>query len=489
MVSKILFYDLNQFTAKSNIKINYSPIQEEGIVLTNTELYEGCDNNYYTFIQDPNDSNIVFACYRSSKTNDYKDIITGKTCIALSNDGGLTFEKILNEENNNIILKDKCICYNFTPFYDPIDEQIKGIGGNQVNMYNADNINPMIKEEHVKDIILSVPYEMKTGEMGIKTKKLQIPNILTEFESNGIYLYECTNNYFGWDRLIDRPIIHGLSKGQTDKVDGYTKFDSSISIFYHPFHQKYFFYVKSDIGKCHTFFQYTSSDNLLDWEEFKLINLDPYPVKKRSYQDNDNYYYSNINPYPNSKFFIGFPAYFNYRAWKSGIYVIISEDGYNFKRLNQTMKTSMNLVNSKMYNGQLVRKYQPKIFSCNGLIISNDQTKFYLYLQHNNKDINNMICPDIIRYSIRIDGFTSIICQDDNQTGEFDLSIPSEWNNKTNLYLNFRTLSEGGYIKINQVETTINGDDCNYNFSISPMIENSTIKITIYKAELFSLSA
>jgi len=447
-----VFYNLNQLNFHQNISIGGDELKKENIVLTNSKYYESNCNAYYTVLQHPSNKNIIYMYYRSSACASNIELITGRTCLAISHDGGITFSKPdLNfksvcQEKTNILFDGYGINHNFSAFYDPINQDFKGVGGTHLDSSTSQLIGETTK---YKSIYTNKESNDRNIEFEIIPGKIK-----TEKKINGLFLLNSSDG-IKWNIDPDIiPFIDGTSHSQIDRVWGYSKFDGGISVFYHPMLKRYFLYCRSNTACNARNIQMSTSLDLKKWDSLRLVNITPKPIvisdlNKRGH--NDNYYYGNIIPYPNSKYFIGFPPYYNWRCWKNGIYLMMSRDGYSWKRIKQ-------LIKGFFFNER------NSIHSVNGMIESSDNTQFYIYMHENfwgshkneeNEENDLQVC----RYSIRRDGFTSLKSLD----GEFAVKI----DNLKHLYLNYRTLSSDGSIKVelrrfesNLVISGYSYDDC-----------------------------
>ena len=403
-----LFYDLSAVIFHDNIKIEYhEPIKEE-IVLTNNYEYESLYNGYYTVIQMPEESNKVLMYYRSSLNNRYISVNNcAKTCLAVSNDGGYSFDKITNNVENNIIFHGSGLSHNFGVCYSKKDKKFYGVGGLHTSKYIPGYNN----HEKSPKILLN------------KRKKLIDPKFNCPMRMNGLYLYN-SNDGFQWNSSNEYPILHGFSEGPKD-FHGYTKFDGLNSILYDQFRDLYFIYVRYNVYRGSRSIQFCMSRDLKSFSPFKSVILEPEFVK------DENFYIPNVSIYPDTNLFVSFPPYYMEKNKSNGIFLLLSRDGYNWKRVNLLL-TNEDVFKSRNY-----------IHSVNGIINSPDKTKFFLYYHYNYAGFYSNKPLQIWRYSIRRDGFTSFY----SDNGEFIFKMFDPTQTKCKIKLNYHT-NKNGYIKV-----------------------------------------
>lgn len=469
-MGKHIFYELNQLQNYSRITIKqYAPVFRDK-VLINTEPHEGRHNGYYTVIQDTINQSEVRMYYRASKNDSITEVLAGQTCLAISYDYGLSFTKpVINNSfgENNIILQGVATCHNFTPcLYNSI---YLAIGGAHIIDTQVEELD----DQSVKDMkrIKMRPYMNDSNG----TYFIYSGDVETDKKVNGLHLYKSSNG-LDWELVNNKPIISGLFPGQTDRLRGFSNFDSHLAFFYHPYYQKYFLYCRANVTVNLRFIQYTTSTDLINWEPLKLINLDPMPYKNLSQHMNENYYIPGINPYPDSHFFIGFTPYFCYGKQLTGIYLLLSNDGYNFKRMDL------------MISGESLKGKLPNMHSVNGLVLSENKQEYYLYIQDGYWRMNGLP-NEIWRYSIQRDRFTSIW----SEAGYFSYHMLLD---NQYLKINYRTWNNGNLIiEFYQNDLLIqnnilNGDELDQELKINngDPKELYLIKIILNKAEVFCLS-
>jgi len=125
-----------------------------------------------------------------------------------------------------------------------------------------------------------------------------------KYYANGLHLFEYNDNnlYVVNDKL---PVISGIHPGRNDRhygpyVEGtegigLTVFDSITSIVFNHTINKYFLFQRANIGLGIRGIQYTTSNDLKNWSEFKLCNFNN--VNVNGFYSPNMFKLSNINSY------------------------------------------------------------------------------------------------------------------------------------------------------------------------------------------------
>ena len=523
-MTKLIFYDVSQFNFHSNIKINFNKLKEENLVfyLDETQIEKKGYANYLSIVRDP-ESNKVFLYY----SNDTKVPFKAKTCFAISDDG-ITFKREILErhvynksKSNNILLDEKCLSNNLYVFYDTNpdiqpNEKWKGIGGLHISWwYIKDNTDdndilrtllPKIPYINLKPTILntlSKPNDIyklphpaferyrKAPSKGNVQDPDQTSMFLyidprvpdSVFRGNGIHLITSSNG-LDWNLNYNnkKPIISGMHDGHFDKLYICSHYDCHPSCFYDPNTKDYKLYLRSNVDYGVRHIQITTSKDLLNWTPLKYITFNP------SFDiECDNYYSANVIPYPEAKnLYIGFSPYFKNQSKNpknSFISLGFSRNGYDWH------------IKNRLIMPKLIHKEKISSFPASGLILSNDKTQFYFYEHRYRSKIIPDKRPQIIRHSIRRDGFTSI--ESVNGYVIIEITIPKK------ILLNFKTI-DNGYMTIsltnknNQIfynSLQLTGDHLDYviddfkneTYNDNHQEEKGFLRINLHNAQLFCL--
>ena len=292
-IKKIKFIDTNLLQKYSNINIKINkPINEKKIKNIDRE------ERYFTIL---NHNNTIYLFYKNKP--DKKNKLWKK--INYYSGDYTYYEKSKNPfnfSNNKLIFNDPVTSHNIVPFIDKNNE-IKLIGG----LHNTEKsyYSRIIKKE--KDIFI------KFKDTSIIDPKKKLNGI----KCNGIYLLEFNNGNVKY--TYDLPIINGTNKGLIDKRTDWkiSEFDGRSVIVY--FKNKYYIYVrcnykeaKGSIGFSNTkrktnvkgggvrAIQYAVSDDLVNWSEFKFININ-------FNFDRDNIYFFGVQKYSDNILVSTFP--------------------------------------------------------------------------------------------------------------------------------------------------------------------------------------
>ena len=147
------------------------------------------------------------------------------------------------------------------------------------------------------------------------------PSTYCPYYANGLYLFSFKNNI----QTIENnnlPIIDGLKNGRYDGFygstleytsdinkckDGLSVFDSSTSILFNEKEQLYYLYQRANLCRGARAIQYTTSNDLIKWSDWKLLDITPY-VNPLLY----NFYYNNMFKMKDIDMYIGIlPCLYN----------------------------------------------------------------------------------------------------------------------------------------------------------------------------------
>jgi hypothetical protein len=470
---KTIFYDLNLLESHSNVYIKQHTPTPKNVIYIPDKPYESFMSIYFNIIR--NHNGLIQLYYRSAPKNINNMFckyapFTQYTAYAESNNGidfnkpTLKIVKYMNKINNNIILKEGMASTNFFVFYDELVGRYRGIGGG-----HNDYVSIKSKGNHLEECVKVSKYiDVK---MGIFDKPLD-SNVEHSCRVNGMYLWD-SDDGINWDLVYNKPFINGFHPGGCDRPSngemGISPFDGFPSIFYDTRVGEYRLYIRGNPMSNIRNIQYTTSKDFINWKPFQFVTFDP-PFNFSQ----DNYYYTAMQKYPKSnQYFTLLPYYPKNSPYNFSTFLAYSEDGLHWKRLGKVIdKQSFNNVS--------------------GLISSNDNTEMYIYLQENymNKH-RKMPRNNVRRYSIRMDGFTSI-------HADIKGSFTTKKMKLCNFKINYK-IWEDGYVIVNIlnrhrdiIETfnlqsldsldypVIINEDFHYN--------NGYLQFNIYKADIFAIN-
>jgi len=286
---------------------------------------------------------------------------------------------------------------------------------------------------------------------------------------NGIYCFS-GNKINNLNLIHNKPIISGFNDGLIDRVFGATTFDSQNSLLFNKKNKLYFFYCRSNHRKNGRSIQYSTSQDLINWGLFKYINNPSFNILT------DNYYSPNFFLYPNSDFYIGIVTSHTSGNNTSELRLLYSNDCIQWT----------NISNILTFGGGEHYLFDKNI-AHSGLVLSQSQKEFYLYVQHGFKNGGYWH-----RYSIRKDGFQSFY-NNNNHIGivEFNNMIFTN----TFFKINYKTF-EHGYIILKFsnpdiiFDIKLTGDEVDKIINLQEQYQNKefNIKISICNAELFSIT-
>ena len=456
---KILFYNLQKLITHENVQIKQEEIKQDKEIFNFKELdYEKkciMTGQYTHIIKNNNKLQLYYQIHLDQNISNKDKLGIGYAEYINNNFKKINVNKF---QEKNIILKEGLACNNFKVFIDTnpninINEKYKAIGG-----YHVGN-------NYHKNCICNNNYETKYCYNPVwpnEKKKYLIDNIDHPCRGNGLYVYKSKDG-INWLLLYNKPVLSLFTKCK-DLPEGIFNFDTMPSIFYDKNIKKYVLYIRANIKLGVRHILYTSSIDLLNWEEPELINLNP-----NFNFENDNLYYSCVIPYDN--YYLAFPSFFknkilnksgsNRKYWDEKTLVMISENGKDWDIINDYFTN--NISNNPNWIGHMKNNH----------ILSFINNIFYVqhdfYTNHNK----------LFTYNIRQDGFTSL-SPIDNKIGILELDI-SKFNNY--FLINYKC-NNNGYIKIIELDIKLEND------SINTEIKNKNLKkitIELYNSELYSL--
>jgi hypothetical protein len=187
-------------------------------------------------------------------------------------------------EDNSFMINLGIASHNIRLFN--INNNLYGIGGQALGISNYNEFknttnNKYIEFNNNNNIFLNSDIYNINDLAG---NKIISPYIYCPYYANGLYLFDFNNNNYELNELNNKlPIISGIKNGRHDGHYGYsnnsntgiTVFDSTTNILYNDKEKKYFLYQRSNYGSGARHIQYCTSDNLLEWSDFNLIEYTP----------------------------------------------------------------------------------------------------------------------------------------------------------------------------------------------------------------------
>lgn len=202
---------------------------------------------------------------------------------------------LIDDEEFNINLG--IASHNFRLFN--LNNNLYAVGGQSLGISNYNEFKSTTNNKYIEfnennDIFInSCNYNINY----LAGDKIFNPYIYCPYYANGLYLFE-SNNEINFNELNNKlPIISGIKNGRHDGHYGYSNssntgisvFDSTTNLLYNDKEKKYFLYQRSNFGTGIRHIQYCTSDNLLEWSDFNLIEYNP-PINLFE----NNIYYSNF---------------------------------------------------------------------------------------------------------------------------------------------------------------------------------------------------
>lgn len=433
---KIIFYDKNQLISSNNIDFKTNIPQKQKIISQNSLPHESFMDGYYTIFKDDNKIKMIYRASRPINGHNINqmhskcDSWDHSTCIAID----------FIKPKNNIILKGKCASHNFCPIITP-NGKYYGIGGlHAKTSYHT-------KCKNIKNI-------------KHKGKILKNPNEYHPCHCNGLYLFK-SNDLYKWSLVKKIPIISGLHTGQIDGRWGWSEYDGKISCFYSKILKKYVIYVRSNVYTRRRWVQMATSNDLINWSSFKLLNVIP-----KFNMEKDNYYHMDVMDYPGTNLLIGFSPYTDGTEQNSYIAILLSKDGVNWGRYG------------KILNAPLDKLKKRNSIHTTGVFLENNNN-FDFYFHENYCNFQNKGKSQIYKYSLKKDR----IFQLSSKNGEFTIQL----NIKDKLIVNYQTKKDG-YIKlqIDKKEYILKGDELEKQLNVN-LNKKIFIKCELKNGILYSL--
>ena len=456
---------INCFNSKlkvTNLKKKYYTINEENVI-TNNVFHQP-----FGSLIEINNKKILFL------TNGKDDFTTMPQRIEYyESDDGITFKK--NESCDDFYLK--AFCNNATIIKK--DNIVIGIGGRHVakrtqETHNIINCECKTKNYHPRII---PPFKLCKCQFYNNGHGI-LPFLNNDFFSkcymNGVYCItgnsEKEINLHNFKLIQDFPIINGMNNGLIDRVFGATTFDSQNSLIFNKKDNLFYFYCRSNHMKGGRSIQYSRSNNLINWEDFKYIISNSFDYSK------DNYYCPNFFYYPEEDMYMGLLTSHVSNSGKSSLKLLYSENLVDWIEIS----TLLSFKGNELYLFE-------KNIAHNGITLSLCKKYFYFYMIHNFEKNGKWV-----RYSIRKDGFVSYITENIEGT----IELENKYNITNNIYINFRCLTDDGYLNFKLINDNklvynikLQGDEILKDIIIPENIKNKKYKIVmeLNNSEFFSL--
>lgn len=280
----------------------------------------------------------------------------------------------IKNKKTELWTKDKCISHNFSPY--KIDGKYIALAGlddwkkdKKWRDISYDEFCVMYQDHFNKPYILD--------EKFYKEIKYKFDTTPTSKFCNGLYLFT-SDNGIKWNLHSDEPVIRADHKGFNSSLEWKSsEFDSKICLMKR--FNRYWIYLRNNVDIDRRTIQVSTSTDLINWSEFKTININ-YDVIF------DNYYYCELFQYRRKIF--GFFPYYN--DFYCSIKFMMSDDGMNWEPVADFFKSYPFVIE----HGK--RKNRDHIVSG----IEETENDFFFYVHHNymGYDINHDVI--IGKYSL-----------------------------------------------------------------------------------------
>lgn len=426
---KILFYSLDKINNYKNINVKFNNFELVKKIKENNTRYDRRKlknfHKYHSLVKGEKNNYLFF----------HKSKSVGKEKTYFMESDSFDF---MNKKVN--FLQDLgCASHNFSAFKSK-DDKIYGVGGKGNSEYTY----------HKK----KMPNYGEKYILEFNGRRIINPDINHPYHANGIYLFEFNENEKKLNLVVQKPIIN-LRHLIDEKYKGVASLDSHICCFYDKNINKYRIFCRANLNQGIRHIQTSISEDLINWEKFTLININPSFNLK-----NDNYYCISCQNYLDSNYYLGITPYFkkNNNFNEDGIYLMISENGIDWNRIGMIVGAG--------------KKYRTTPFQgvVNKLECTNDFLNIYLDFNYEGQKVLN--------YQIKKDRFSSFANYSDD-VGYIELDTNF---NSNEITLNFKTEKEG-YIMIENKKYT--GDYLDFKIQINDF---KKIRIELFKSEIYSLS-
>lgn len=429
IVMKILFFNLDKINNHKNVSVKFNKLElDKKIKENNITAYDRRKfknfHKYHSLVKGENKNYLFF--HKSRKKG------KEKTYFMESNNLDFINKKV------NFLQDLGCASHNFSAFKTK-ENKIYAVGGkaNSEETYNKKKL-PNYGEEYISNF---------------NGRRIINPDINHPYHANGIYLFEFDENENKLNLVVQKPIIN-LKHLIDEKYKGVASLDSHICCFYDKNISKYRIYCRANLNQGIRHIQTSVSNDLINWEKFKLINVTPSFNLK-----NDNYYCISCQNYLDSKYYLGVSPYFkkNNKFNKDGIYLMISENGIDWYRIGIIKDAG------KKYSTTPFQGVVHKLECINNLL--------NIYIDFNQEK------QEVLTYKIKKDRFCSLYnCSDEIGYVEFDTKL-----NNNEIILNFKT-EKNGYLMVENKK--YEGDFLDLKVNID---NSKKLKIQLFKSEIYSI--
>lgn len=397
--------DLIEQSSSSNLKIKIHSPKHHSCVFRPTNKWDNDPwTTYFNVIQiDPKTIHMYYrANLKTTRTSYHHE----HTCVAVSTDGGYTF----NEPKLDLVAFES----NVKPSVPVVNKKKK----KKKFTIESTQAEPEPKKDKSGNNII-----WKTDAITHNFYAFKDPKSKKLFAIGGVHASSCRCCGNGFHLLESDD---GLVWKQVQELDmrklivaqGYgTCFDTLNSIAWDELRQEYRLFLRYNHSRGNRCIQTASSDDLFRWREKCRL------LKYKGYKPG-HFYIPMIFNYPNSGYFLGFPASQS-QDKRSGqvIDFMFSRDGYNWDVLKHQWLDKMSV--------------QPERF-VPSMLVSKDGDKNLIY-------INNAESTQVDLYTIRRDGLASIHTTNDNE--EWFQTYPI-YVDQPDFYVNYKLMDPKGYLKV-----------------------------------------
>jgi len=222
------------------------------------------------------------------------------------------------------------------------------------------------------------------------------------------YIKNGGTTIFSLDNKFTKKYISNINmqgKINNDVYSGIAINDTLISLFYDESKKDYIMYTRANVSKQTRHIQYSTSKDLVNWEEAKLIRITPEFDFKHS-----NYYIPSIYKYPDSELYISLYSY-HYRNDKhiTESILMFSRDRVNWVHSHPVRRYLHSDKNNKTKNGIFVDDTMKFVYeeypqTISELILSEDDMFFFTVV----KSKLGATSYKTQRILLRKNGFTSL---------------------------------------------------------------------------------
>ena len=269
---------------------------------------------------------------------------------------------VMDMENRDIkrVLECSSACHNFSPFKTK-DGKLMAIGG----MDDWKKSTYWRGIETFKEFKEKFKSYFKTEFTKGETNFHEFQRLIKEKRElqhcDGLYLFSSDNgiSFMEQCKIIDVDHPGFLSAKKWGKS---TEFDTYISCVYNEKAGKYFLYIRANVAQGSRFIQYSTSEDLIEWSEFKLIDM--------HYKIGQNYYSPVIEKY--NDYFIGVIPYYdkNYSCLR----VIVSQNGIKWE-----IKRDLFVNNAIQVESETETVIKNSIHAVGGYRNEKDSIRYFLH--------------------------------------------------------------------------------------------------------------